>query len=66
MNRLQINIADLKVINELVEKHNIKQGFDLIYENHSGIGYTLEMEWNTEIHGTPLRVTATIVDETDW
>lgn len=66
MNRIQINIADLKVINELVEKHNIKQGFDLIYENHAGIGYTLDMEWNTEIHGTPLRVTATIVDETDW
>jgi hypothetical protein len=66
MTKLSVNIADLKIINELVEKHDIKQGFDLIYNNHSGIGYTLEMQWETEIHGTPLKVTASLVDETDW
>ena len=66
MNKISVNIADLKVINELVEKHNIKQGFDLIYDNHSGIGSVLQMEWDTEIHGTPLKITATINDENDW
>ena len=66
MTKMSINIADLKIINELVEKHNIKGGFDLIYDNHSGIGYTLQMEWETVIHGTPLKVTATINDENDW
>ena len=66
MTKMSINIADLKVINELVEKHNIKGGFDLIYDNHSGIGYTLQMEWETVIHGTPLKVTAIITDENDW
>lgn len=66
MNKISVNIADLKVINELVEKHNIKGGFDLIYDNHSGIGSVLQMEWETEILDTPLKLTATINDENDW
>ena len=41
MSKMMMNPADVKVIAEIIEEHDITGNFDLVYHDTSGIGYCI-------------------------
>lgn len=66
MTKIMMNSADLEIINKIVEENSITQNFWLIYNNASSIGYTLDLEFTTDVNGREATVTIPICGEENW
>jgi hypothetical protein len=66
MTKIMMNSADLEIINKVVEENAITQNFCIIYNNNSGIGYTLDLQFTTEVNGREATVTIPICGEENW
>ena len=66
MSKMMMNPADVKVIAEIIEEHDITGNFDLIYHDTSGIGYTIDLVYETELNGRQVKVTIPVCGTEDW
>ena len=64
--RIFITKLELDTINKIIQENNIQNSIELIYNNESGIGSTLEMEFDHELHGRYVTVRVNITDSNSW
>ena len=61
-----INVQDLDTMRKIVEENQIVGSFTLHYENGSGIGYCLDLEFDTQVHGRLAKISIPVSDENNW
>lgn len=61
-----INVQDLDTMRKIVEENQIVGAFTLHYENGSGIGYCLDLEFDTQVHGRLAKISIPVSDENNW
>jgi hypothetical protein len=61
-----INRTDLDVIQRIIEENDIVGAFTLHYETGSGIGYCLDLEFDTEVHGRLAKISIPVANEDNW
>lgn len=65
MEKIFLHKEDLKIINDIVKENDIKK-FELCYENSSGIGYALYLEYETTMKNREVLVRIPIVSVENW
>ena len=65
MRKFNLNVSDLAIINKVVTDCKI-EAFRLVYENSSGIGYTIDLEYESKINGYDAVVRIPICGSMDW
>jgi hypothetical protein len=66
ISRMHISKRELDIINDIVRENEIQHSFELISNNDSGIGSTLEIEFDHELHGRYVTVRVNITDSDSW
>lgn len=61
-----INKEDLAIMQQIIEENQIVGAFTLHYENGSGIGYCLDLEFDTQIHGRLAKISIPVANEENW
>jgi len=65
--RIYINRHEIERILKIMDENDIADGaVELIHNNSSGIGSTLDMEFDTELHGRYVVVRVNITDSDSW
>ncbi len=65
--RIYISRREIEKILRIMDENVITEGaVELIYNNDSGIGSTLDMEFDTELHGRYVMVRVNITDSDSW
>jgi len=64
MKRFYISKKEIEIINKIIEENDIHGAFELIHDDSSGIGYTLDLEFETEVNGryATIRIPVTTVE----
>ena len=64
MKRIYITPNEIEIVNKIIEENDIKSAFELIYDDSSGIGYTLDLEFETQVNGryATIRIPVTTVE----
>jgi len=60
-----INKTDLEIINCIVKENDITW-FKLHQKSSSGIGYTTDLEYETEVNGRPATITIPVATQDNW
>ena len=63
--KVVLNDRDLDRIREVVVENNVKM-FTLVVDNGSGIGYTVDLEFEYDLNGRDAVVRVPIVGVEDW
>lgn len=66
MTDIYIIKEELYRIHEIIDENNIEGAIKLIYNNDSGIGYTLDIEFDYKLNGRFVTVRANITDSSNW
>lgn len=66
MNKIYLNKRDIERILEVIKENDLENTFTLIHNGNSGIGYTLDMEFDAELHGRVITARVPITDSNDW
>lgn len=66
MTKIHLNKNDIKEILKVIEENDLDETFTLIHDNTSGIGYTLDMEFDAELNGRVITAKVNIADSTTW
>jgi len=64
MSKIALNKSDIEEITRVINDHGI-QYFNLVYKQNA-IGYTVDLEYNTEINGRMCRVIVPVVGVEEW
>ena len=51
MTKIMMNPADIKVIADIIAEKKITGNFELVFDNSSGIGYTIDLLYYTTNFG---------------
>ena len=66
MQKIHLNLRDLEIIHKIVDENQVRV-FELNQEDtDNGIGYTLDIEFDTELHGRLVRVRVPVTTVEDW
>lgn len=65
-NQFIMNSADLAVIAEILKDNSITGNFYLIHDDTSGIGYTIDLEYETHLNGRKVKVTVPVCTAGEW
>jgi hypothetical protein len=57
---------DLEIIQKVIAENSIKSAFKLIYDNGSGIGSTLDLEFDADVHGREATIRIPISGVENW
>jgi len=66
MSKIRLSVKDIKDIQIVMKKFPDVESFQLHEHGNSGIGYLLDMEFETEINGIKCKVAVPIIDESMW
>lgn len=66
MNEIYITKKEIDLILEVMKENDVQGAIKLIYDSSSGIGSTLDMEFDHELHGRSVTVRTNITDSGDW
>ena len=61
-----MNAADLAVITSIVKENDVEGNFELLYENSSGIGYSIDLVYEATINNRNVKVTVPVCGEENW
>ena len=61
-----INPQEIELIKKIFEENKIVYAVQLIQTSGSGIGYTLEVEFDTEINGRQAKIRIPVTTEENW
>ena len=66
MQKIVLNLRDLEIIQKIVDENQVRV-FELCQDNtDNGIGYILDMEFDTELHGRLVSVRVPVTTVEDW
>ena len=65
MNKIILSANDIKEITKVIEEYKVDY-FTLIRNDVSAIGYTLDLEYSTEINGRMCTVIVPVVGIEEW
>ena len=65
MTKIMMNPADLKVIQEIITENNITGNFELVYAN-GGIGYTIDLVYETDVKNRNAKITIPVCGVENW
>jgi hypothetical protein len=65
-NKVSISIRELEVINKIVEENTITDSIDLVIRDGSGVGYTLDLEFETVLNDRIVTVRIPVTTINDW
>ena len=66
MQKILLNLRDLEIIHKIVDENQVRV-FELNQgDTDNGIGYILDMEFDTELHGRLVRVKVPVTTVEDW
>jgi hypothetical protein len=57
---------EIELIQKVIKENKIVTSFELLQENHSGIGYTLDLEFDTEVNGRQATIRIPITTVESW
>lgn len=66
MTKIIMNPADIKVITDIIAEKNITGNFELVFENTSGIGYTIDLVYCTKLFDNSTKVTVPVCGVETW
>lgn len=66
MSKIMMNAADLQVIASVVKENDITGNFELDYCNSSGIGYTIDLIYETVVNNRNAKVIIPICGVENW
>jgi len=67
MNKIKLSANDIKEISKVIEEYKVEADyFTLTRNNVSAIGYTLDLEYSTEIKGRMCTVIVPVVSVHQW
>lgn len=61
-----MSIQDLEILNKIIQENNVTGVFKLVQDNSSGIGYTTDIEFDTDLHGRLAVIRVPIADTDNW
>lgn len=64
--RLTLNRADIAELNKLLEQNKEIDSFDLIVCNESGIGYCVDVEYQSMVHDRPAKIRVEVAGVENW
>jgi len=64
--RIYISKTELLEVIKILEENNIEGVVELIYDNSSGIGSTLDVEFDFILNNRPVAVRANVVGVENW
>jgi hypothetical protein len=64
-NKITLKRADLDLIMEIVLENEIEH-WTLTQDSSSGIGYTIDLEYRTDVNGRPATIIIPIATTEDW
>ena len=66
MQKILLNLRDLEIIHKIVDENQVRV-FELNQgDTDNGIGYTLDIAFDTELHGRLVRVRVPVTTVEDW
>ena len=65
MNKIILNASDITEISKIIEDYKVDY-FTLTRNNISAIGYSIDLEYNTEIKGRMCTVIVPVVGIKEW
>jgi hypothetical protein len=65
MNQITLSTVDLEKIQRIVDKFDITE-FELIKDSSTGIGYTLDITFWTNVNGLYCQVVVPLVNTEEW
>ena len=66
MTKIIMNPADIKVITDIIAEKNITGNFELVFENTSGIGYTIDLVYCTKSFDNSTKVSIPVCGVETW
>jgi hypothetical protein len=63
---IHINADELAIIQKIIEENGIKYAVKLIYNSGSGIGSTLDVEFDTEVNGREATIRIPVTGVENW
>jgi hypothetical protein len=63
---IYLNPEELAIIQRIMEENDIKYAVKLIYNDGSGIGSTLDVEFDTEVNGRQATVRIPVTGVENW
>tara|TARA_R110000868_G_scaffold121379_6_gene322012 strand:+ start:1127 stop:1327 length:201 start_codon:yes stop_codon:yes gene_type:complete len=66
MTKIIMNPADIKVITDIIAEKNITGNFELVFENTSGIGYTIDLVYCTKSFDNFTKVSIPVCGVETW
>lgn len=64
--RIYVTKDELRNVIRILEENNIEGVVELIHNSDSGIGSTLDVEFDFSLNGRLVTVRANITDESNW
>jgi hypothetical protein len=64
--RIYISKTELLEVIKILEENNVEGVVELIYDNESGIGSTLDVEFDFELNNRTVAVRANVVGVENW
>jgi hypothetical protein len=64
--KIYIGKQELLCILRIIEENNVQGVVELIYNNESGIGSTLDVEFEHTLNGRYVTVRANVTDDSNW
>ena len=65
MNKIILSASDITEISKIIEEYKVDY-FTLTRNNISAIGYSIDLEYNTEIKGRMCTVIVPVVGTNEW
>jgi hypothetical protein len=66
LSKIHITRKDLEEILKIIDEVNIEGSIELIYDNSSGIGYTIDIEFDHNINDRYIRARTPIATSDNW
>jgi hypothetical protein len=63
---IHINPDELAIIQKIIEENSIKYAVKLIYNGGSGIGSTLDVEFDTQVNGREATIRIPVTGVENW
>lgn len=65
MTKMMMNPGDVQVIQEIITENNITGNFELMYTN-GGIGYTIDLMYETDLNNRDVKITIPVCGSENW
>jgi hypothetical protein len=66
MSEIYMNEEELDIIKKVIKENKIRGAFKLIFDNSSGIGYTLDIEFDSQLKSRTAVIRIPITTSENW